>query len=114
MVQLICKPFVILLSISIITLSITATAHDGRHSQVLSKDDISQKAKKIVLMAIDKNKIDSSWSSIEVSEVKHITVNNSDEWKVKFTNNKMKEPKKNLYLFFTMDGEFIAMNYTGK
>ena len=40
--------------------------------------------------------------------------NRKKEWVVVFTNEKVKDPKeKMLYIFLTLDGQYIAANYTG-
>lgn len=92
----------------------SVVAHEGRHEHVLDKDTVIAKAQEMISTAIEKKKIAPSWENAKLEEVKTITINNSDEWFLKFTNQEMKHSKRHLYLFFTLDGKFLAMNYTGK
>jgi|TARA_R110002110_G_C13470277_1_gene720493 hypothetical protein len=89
-------------------------AHEGSHEHVLDKNAVITKAQEMISTAIEKKKIDPSWGDAKLEEVKTITIKSTDEWFLKFTNPKINPPKRHLYLFFTLDGKFLAMNYTGK
>ena len=60
-------------------------------------------------------KIDASWSGIQADGAEQKTYAKNTEWVVTFKNAKLKDSaKQRLYLFFSLDGHYIAANYTGK
>lgn len=62
-----------------------------------------------------KGTIDTSWSNLNHESIQKVTgPKGKEEWQVKFNNPSPKdETKKNLYLFFSLTGNFTAANYTG-
>ncbi|MEY2987133.1 MAG: hypothetical protein RJB13_654 [Pseudomonadota bacterium] len=63
---------------------------------------------------IKKGKIDPSWQSVEHSEVTQVDGKKGKEWKVTFKNPTEADKKKeNLYMFFTLIGNFVAANFSG-
>jgi SAM-dependent methyltransferase len=66
--------------------------------------------------ALVKNgKLDKSWSPIKQESIEYIDGKKGKEWKVTFTNPSASDQnKKNLFMFFTAPGNFIAANYTGQ
>ena len=66
-------------------------------------------------LTAEKNKVDNSWSTIKASSVEQKLLNGRSEWLVIYDNEKITElDKKKLYVFLTIEGEYIAANYTGK
>ena len=65
-------------------------------------------------LAISKKKIDKLWANAQIVEAQTKITNHSDEWVIKLKNPAENSKQAELYLFFTLDGEFLAMNYTGK
>ncbi len=100
--------------IFVLFLTNSAFAHDGLHKNVLSEDEISIKARDIVSLAISKKKIDKLWANSQIVEAQTKITNHSDEWVIKLISPAENSKQTELYLFFTLDGEFLAMNYTGK
>ena len=66
--------------------------------------------------ALVKNgKLEKSWSPIKQESIEYIDGKKGKEWKVTFTNSSASDQnKKNLFMFFTPPGNFIAANYTGQ
>ena len=59
--------------------------------------------------------IDKSWSAIQPLKAEKKTFAKGEEWVVSFKNNKVKDKaKQTLYIFYSLDGHYIAANYTGK
>jgi len=80
-------------------------------SQVVAKE----KARKMVARLIDSKKLDGSWSSAKVSSAKTIFFKKYHEWEVIFVNKNITDPaKQKIYVFLTLSGEHVAINYSGK
>ena len=62
-----------------------------------------------------KSKIESSWKSAQLEKAETVEGKSQKEWKLTFTNPASTDAnKKTLYVFFTLTGNFIAANFTGK
>ncbi len=90
--------------------------HDHGHSQgPVSSDVASDKAMKKVTQLIASGKIAATWSGIHPTSVEQKTYKNGPEWVMTFKNSKISEAsKQTLYLFYSLDGHYIAANYTGE
>lgn len=87
--------------------------HGLSHGPV-SSDVASDKAVKKVQSLVQAGKIDSSWSGLEPVSVEQKTYSKGPEWVVVFKNTKVSDSsKQTLYLFYSLDGHYIAANYTG-
>lgn len=95
---------------------IAGTGHDHGHSQAPVNQETAEKnADKVIASLIERNKIDKSWSTIKASSVEKKMMNNRHEWAVTYSNEKINDvDKQKLYVFLTIGGEYIAVNYTGK
>lgn len=91
-------------------------SHDSGHSHgPVSVEKVKVKALKKVKYLATRGKIDASWSSMTTSKAEKKTFGKNEEWVVSFSNSKIKDKAKNiLYIFFSLDGNYIAANYTGK
>lgn len=59
--------------------------------------------------------ISQTWEGVPVSVVEVVKGKKSDEWRVRFDNpNETNTSKNKLYMFFSLPGNFIAANYSGK
>lgn len=88
--------------------------HNHDHGPV-SKGVASSKAVKKVEQLVNKGKIDASWSGVQPASVEQKTYANGPEWVITFKNNKVNDSsKQTLYLFYSLDGHYIAANYTGQ
>lgn len=60
-------------------------------------------------------KLDKSWQDVKVEKIEQIEGKKGKEWKVSFRNAAVTEPEKQtLYVFFSLPGNYIASNFTGK
>ena len=70
----------------------------------------TEKAKQLAMAG----KIDSSWGAVKPSSIEQKTPDHDLEWVVLFRNNKISNAsKKDLDLFFSLDGDNITLNYDG-
>ncbi len=62
-----------------------------------------------------KGKIDASWKNIKLDKAETVEGKSTKEWKLTFKNPAEKDAsKQTLYMFYTLSGNFIAANFTGK
>ena len=88
---------------------------DGGHSHgPISSDQVINRALKKVKHMTNAGKIDSTWSVVKTARAEQKTYSKGPEWVVTFKNDKINDAaKQTLYLFFSLDGHYIAANYTG-
>ena len=89
--------------------------HGHSHSQgpVSSTEVIKRATKKVTQMA-NAGKIDKQWSTTEASGAQQKSFAKGPEWVITFNNDNVGDAsKRKLYLFFSLDGHYIAANYTG-
>lgn len=95
---------------------IAGSDHDHGHSHepISSKEAISKATKKVQKLA-KTGKIDSSWSKTISTNAEQKEYSKGLEWVVTFKNDTISDSsKQTLYLFFTLEGKYIAANYTGE
>ena len=64
---------------------------------------------------ISKGKLDASWKNAILDKAEVVEGKNKKEWKLIFKNATEKDAsKQTLYMFYTLTGNFIAANFTGK
>ena len=84
------------------------------HGPVSSETVIEKATDKVMSLAVS-GKLDKSWVNSKALGAKQETFSNETQWVVTFNNDKMSDAsKQTLYLFFTLDGSYIAANFTGK
>jgi hypothetical protein len=90
--------------------------HEHTHSSgSVSADEAYMKALQKVEELATAGKIDASWSDIHPISVEQKTYDQGPEWVLTFKNDNISEAdKQTLYLFYSLDGNYIAANYTGK
>jgi hypothetical protein len=88
---------------------------DGGHSHgPISNDNVINRALKKVKQMAHAGKIDATWSAVKTARAEQKTFSKGPEWVVTFKNDKVSDTaKQTLYLFFSLDGHYIAANYTG-
>jgi len=90
---------------------------DGGHSQPhksINGDEAITKASKKVAQLIEKGKLEASWADIKAASVEQKEYAKGPEWLVIFKNDNASDMKKRtLYMFFSMDGHYVAANFTG-
>lgn len=96
------------------------TGHDhgpgGSHSHgPISGDAAMKKAEKQVKLLIERGKLDKTWADAKVTEATQKDFGKGAEWVVMVKNEKATDPaKRTLYVFYTLNGSYIATNFTGK
>jgi hypothetical protein len=87
--------------------------HGHSHGPVAS-DAVAEKAIIKIQQLAQSGKIDVSWSGVKPATVEQKTYSQSVEWVVTFKNDKVSDAsKQTLYLFYSLDGRYIAANHTG-
>jgi aromatic ring-opening dioxygenase LigB subunit len=97
-------------------------SHDHSHDhpqgyvQTPVTQDVAEKtADKIFVSLIAREKVDKIWTAIKASTVAQKEVNGKAEWEVIYINKKVtNKEKQKLYIYLTLDGNYIAANFTGK
>ena len=73
------------------------------------------KATRQIKSLVEGGKLNKSWAESKVLNATQKTFSNQAEWVVAVKNNKVSEvAKQTLYVFFTLDGHYIATNFTGQ
>jgi len=95
--------------------------HDGGHDHSThSHDPINQTqaeefASKSLAKLVSKRKIADSWKDAKVAKSEQKKFGSKTEWVVSFSNDKISnDNKKTLYIFLSLNGDYVAANYTGK
>ena len=64
---------------------------------------------------IKSGKLDASWKSIAPDKVETVDGKKGKEWKISYRNPAAPDKgKKTLFMFYTLPGNFIAANFSGK
>ncbi len=64
---------------------------------------------------INGGKIDATWKTVKLDKAETIEGKSMKEWKFTFKNPAEKDAsKQTLYMFYTLTGNFVAANFTGK
>ena len=71
-------------------------------------------AHEVVTKLANLKKIDSSWIEVDTEEAEKKEYSSGEEWVVTFNNPTIdNKRKRNLFIFLTLEGKYIAANYTG-
>lgn len=84
------------------------------HDQSIDEQHAIEMAHEVVTKLANLHKIDSSWISIDAKKAQQKQYKSGLEWVVTFNNPQIENRmKRNLYVFLTLNGKYIAANYTG-
>ena len=84
-------------------------------SKIASQETVTGCAIKRQQTLITSGKIDKSWQAIKPATFEQVDGQHGKEWKVTFKDPAAADQaKQTLYMFFTAQGNFIAVNFTGK
>ncbi len=88
---------------------------DGGHNLApMTQDEVISKASDKVKKLAANGKVDATWSGVKATSAEQKKYGKDPEWLITFNNNKVDDQsKQTLYLFYTLDGHYIAANYTG-
>lgn len=92
-----------------------AGAGHGHSHGPITKEQAVDKAEKRLGRLAKTGKIDKSWSNKKTSSVEKKIYSGKEEWVITFNNPELPDKsKQTLYMFFKLDGHYLATNYTGK
>ena len=96
--------------------AMAGAGHDHGHSHdPVTQEQAEQIAMKRVSALAEEGKVDSSWKSVTVQKSEKKKFGDNLEWVVMFKNENVADPsKQTLYVFLTIEGEYLAANYTGE
>lgn len=112
-----------LMSLSSFNYAGTGHSHDknGGHSNhghshgTVDNVSVKQKASSMLTGLVKKGVIDKSWEGITPTKAEKKLFSKGEEWVVSFINDQLADnSKRTLYIFYSLDGHYIAANYTGK
>ena len=87
----------------------------GHSSSPISEDKAKSKATRTMKSLANRGVINKSWTSAKVIKAEKKIFSKGPEWVVSFNNENVKDKaKQTLYIFYSLDGHYIAANYTGK
>lgn len=87
----------------------------GHSHGPVSKEEILPAGISVKERLIKQGKIDPSWEGIAPEAAEQVDGNGRKEWLVTFKNPAATDKdKERLHVFFTLDGFFVAANFTGK
>ena len=91
---------------------------DGGHSHSsgpISEEKAKSKATRTMHNLASRGVINKSWTSSKLVNAEKKSFSKGPEWVVSFNNESVKDKaKQTLYIFYSLDGHYIAANYTGK
>ncbi len=100
------------------TPAFAGAGHDHSHGHShgpISKEKAIHKAEKQLGQLVKRGKIDKSWADKKATSVVKKAYSGKQEWVVTFNNPGISDKsKQTLYMFFKLDGHYLATNYTGK
>ncbi|CAA7624401.1 DUF6488 family protein [Magnetospirillum sp. UT-4] len=93
-----------------------AAAHPGGHvGDPVGREVVVPAAMDVKTRLVQEGKIDFTWAMVEPAKADQIDNNGEKEWLVLFHNPAVADPAKRiLYIFFTIEGMYLAANYTGR
>lgn len=91
---------------------------DGGHSHSsgpISEEKAKSKATRTMQNLASRGVINKSWTSSKLIKAEKKSFSKGPEWVISFNNESVKDKaKQTLYIFYSLDGHYIATNYTGK
>jgi len=83
----------------------------GQSHGPISRSEVIKKSTEKVKSLTESDKLDKSWAGADAYDAS----TKGDEWVVTYKNDKESDSaKRTLYVFFSLDGVYIATNFTGK
>ena len=96
-------------------ISATAFAGSGHSHEPVSKEVVVGMAAEKRDQLVQSGKLDKVWSGVAVSSTEQKTFAKGPEWVIAFHNNSIADPaKRTLYMFYALDGHYLASNFLGK
>jgi preprotein translocase subunit SecF len=87
----------------------------GHDHQPVSKSEAQKIARDSLSQLIQRDAIEKTWSTASLQSAEKKEFGEKMEWVVVFKNEKASNSKEqNLYVFLSLEGQYIAANYTGE
>ncbi len=101
--------------------SSAGTGHDHDHGEAhdhssapITSVKATDKAKKLITRLVNKGKLSKIWLSATAVKTEKKSFSKGPEWVVQYKNTQIKDIKKqNLYVFYSLSGQYIAANHSG-
>ncbi|MCU7839810.1 MAG: hypothetical protein KZQ94_10600 [Candidatus Thiodiazotropha sp. (ex Troendleina suluensis)] len=105
---------VMLIVMAMSLMSFSVLAGSGHSHAPVDKEKASILATRIVSSLANRDVIEKSWQTVEITEIEVKAFKGGKEWVATFNNPSISDPeKRTLYVFLTLSGEYLAANYTG-
>ena len=89
--------------------------HSTHSHEPVSQKQAEEAAAKSLAKLVSKRKVAESWKDAKLANAEKKKFGAKTEWVVSFSNDKMSnDNKKMLYIFLSLNGDYVAANYTGK
>ena len=96
-------------------ISAAVLAGPGHSHAPVSKEVAAGMAAEKRDQLVKSGKLDKIWSGVAVSSIEQKTFAKGPEWVIAFRNDAAADPaKRTLYLFYSLDGHYLASNFLGK
>ena len=107
----------ILCLLTVLALSVTSAYAGGNHShgpvEPIKKAQALTYASNIVAAIAEKGELDASWADVKPTEAINKNLS-GPKWVVSFNNPKVvDQEKKTLYVFLSLDGQYLGANFSG-
>ena len=95
--------------------STAAFAGPGHSHAPVTQEAVAEMAVKKRDQLVSAKKLDRSWSGAAVSGIEQKTFAKGPEWVISFRNDVVADQaRRTLYMFYALDGHFLAANFSGK
>ena len=96
-------------------ISASVLAGSGHSHEPVSKEVVAGMAVVKRDQLVQSGKLDKSWSAAAISSIEQKTLAKGPEWVITFRNDAVTDQaKRTLYMFYALDGHYLASNFTGK
>ena len=103
-----------IISLFVVAMPAYAGAGTGHSHDAITQEAAASSAMKKLEQLVASGKLDKSWSGVPVKSVEQKTFAKGPEWVVTFFNETIPdEAKRTLYMYYALDGHYLAANFTG-
>jgi hypothetical protein len=101
--------------LGLMMISTTAFAGPGHSHAPVTQEVAAKMAAKKRDQLVQSGKLDKSWSGVAASSIEQKTFAKGPEWVITFRNDTVADQaKRTLYVFYSLDGHYLASNFLGK
>ena len=109
--------FSLFAALAVASPAVVSASPGGGHThshEPATPENIGKNAEKARSKMIADKKIPATWSAVPAAAIEQIEVKGKKEWRVIYKNPQGNKGEDTLYMFFSLTGNFIAANFTGK